>query len=65
MLLGMQIRAVLGDEHTTTLTSMNNLTNLLRAQGKLAEAEPLFLEALRTRRTVRGDEHPDTLAYTE
>ncbi len=34
---------------------------LLRAQGKLAEAEPYCREALEKRRRVLGDEHPDTL----
>ena len=32
----------LGAQHLSTLTSVNNLAMLLQAQGKLAEAEPLF-----------------------
>ena len=39
-------RSTLGDAHPDTLTSMNNLAELLRAQGKFGEAEPLFREAL-------------------
>jgi tetratricopeptide (TPR) repeat protein len=34
---------------------------LLRAQGKLDQAEPLYLEALEKRRRVLGEEHPNTL----
>ena len=35
---------------------------LLKDQGKLGEAEPLYLEALATSRRTLGNEHPDTLA---
>ena len=38
--------------------------NLLRDQGKLAEAEPLFREALVASRSVLGERHPDTLIAT-
>jgi tetratricopeptide (TPR) repeat protein len=34
---------------------------LLRAQGKLAEAEPYYRDALEKYRRVLGEEHPDTL----
>ncbi len=51
-------------EHPRTLTSMSNLAMLLQAQGKLAEAEPLLLEALRACRATFGEEHPDTLTTT-
>jgi tetratricopeptide (TPR) repeat protein len=40
---------------------MGNLSYLLRAQGKLAEAEPDSREALAIRRRVLGNEHPKTL----
>ena len=33
-------RRVLGDEHPSTLSSINNMGGLLQAQGRLAEAEP-------------------------
>ena len=36
----------LGEDHPDTLSSLNNLAALLKAQGNLAEAEPLFREAL-------------------
>ena len=44
-----------------TSALINNLANLLRDQGKLGKAEPLFLEALTARRRTLGNEHPDTL----
>ncbi|MBM4115567.1 MAG: tetratricopeptide repeat protein, partial [Phycisphaerae bacterium] len=41
--------------------STSNMGSLLRAQGKLAEAEPYYREALEKRRRTLGEEHPDTL----
>ena len=35
---------------------------LFRAQGKLAEAEPLFREAYKGRRGLFGQRHPDTVS---
>jgi tetratricopeptide (TPR) repeat protein len=52
---------VLGEEHPRTLTSINNLSLLLKDQGKPGEAEPYFREALEKRRRVLGEEHPSTL----
>ena len=40
----------------------NNLALLLKDQGKLDEAEPLFREALEVCRRTLGDSHPSTLA---
>jgi len=40
---------------------LTSLPRLLKAQGKLDEAEPLLREALRARRETLGDRHPDTL----
>jgi non-specific serine/threonine protein kinase/serine/threonine-protein kinase len=54
-------RRKLGDEHPSTLTSINNLSALLHARGKLDDAEPLIREALEARRSTLGDDHPDTL----
>ncbi|KAL4911981.1 hypothetical protein BDW62DRAFT_215383 [Aspergillus aurantiobrunneus] len=45
-------KQVLGPEHPSTLTSMNNLASTYRNQGRWKEAEELVL----------GPEHPDTLA---
>jgi tetratricopeptide (TPR) repeat protein len=43
------------------LVSINNLASLLKNQGKLGEAEPLYRTALTARRRTLGYEHPDTL----
>ena len=39
-------KAQLGEDHPDTLNSINNLAAVLDAQGHLAEAEPLYREAL-------------------
>ena len=39
-------KAKLGEDHPDTLLSLNNMALLLQAQGRLAEAEPLFRQAL-------------------
>ena len=57
-------RAALGKlpkEQRGTLPLISNLARLLRDQGRLADAEPLYLEALDARRKALGDRHPDTL----
>ena len=38
-----------------------NLARMLRDQGKLQEAKPLFEEALQAKMTKLGNDHPDTL----
>ena len=55
-------RATPGDKHPDTLSSMNNVAMLLRDQGKLAEAEALFLAAVRVRQATLDDEHPRALS---
>jgi tetratricopeptide (TPR) repeat protein len=54
---------VLGKEHPSTLTSMNNLAMLLRNQGKHEEAESMYRQALGLMETVLGKEHPSTLIH--
>ncbi len=54
-------RRVLGEEHKDTMTSINNLGELLYMQEKPNEAEPYIREALEKRRRVLGEEHKDTL----
>src|SRR5262249_20113427 len=54
-------RRVLGDEHPDTLASMNAMAALLQFQGKYAEAERHFRDALEGRRRTLGEDHPDTL----
>jgi non-specific serine/threonine protein kinase/serine/threonine-protein kinase len=56
---------VLGDDDPRTLRSINGMGYLLKARGKLTEAEPYFREALEGRRRVLGDEHPRTLQSLE
>ena len=52
---------MLGPEHPDTLTSVDNLAGLYKAQGRYSEAEPLFRRALAGWERVLGQEHPDTL----
>jgi CHAT domain-containing protein len=47
--------------HPDTLTSLANLASLYQDQKRYGEAEPLFREALQTRRETLGARHPDTL----
>ena len=46
-------RKLLGEEHPSVATSLNNLAGLYRAQGRYEEAEPLFEKLL-------GPTHPNT-----
>ncbi|KAJ6438980.1 fungal specific transcription factor domain-containing protein [Purpureocillium lavendulum] len=55
-------RQVFGVKHPDTLANMNNLTNILCAQGKYNEGEAMGRESLALRQEVLGDKHPDTLA---
>ncbi|RDW59053.1 hypothetical protein BP5796_11977 [Coleophoma crateriformis] len=52
---------VLGAEHPSTLTSMDNLALVLGGQGKYSEAETMHRQALALRERVLGAEHPSTL----
>ena len=52
---------MLGKEHPSTLTSMNNLALVLSSQGNYEEAERIHRQALALRETVLGKEHPNTL----
>ncbi|MCX5674853.1 MAG: tetratricopeptide repeat protein, partial [Planctomycetota bacterium] len=52
---------VLGPEHPSTLTTVNNLAELLRSKGDYAGAEPLHRLALEAQEQVLGPEHPQTL----
>ena len=54
-------RLARGDEHSHTLTSLNNLGDVLLRKGKYAEAEPLFVEVLEARRRINGELNPRTL----
>ncbi|KAH7124618.1 hypothetical protein EDB81DRAFT_890057 [Dactylonectria macrodidyma] len=56
-----QREKVLGKEHRNTLTSKNNLANVLQQQCKYEEADRLYRETLTERENVLGEEHLDTL----
>lgn len=51
-----------GEEDQQTLTTMSNLAEAIRAQGKLAEARELHEKTLSISQRVLGERHPDTLA---
>jgi serine/threonine protein kinase/tetratricopeptide (TPR) repeat protein len=54
-------RAELGDDHPSTLVSINNMGYLLKLMGTYDEAESYSREALEGRRRVLGNDHPSTL----
>ena len=54
-------RRILGDEAPSTLASMNNLAETLRALGDFAGARSLLERGLDVHRRLLGDEHPTTL----
>jgi tetratricopeptide (TPR) repeat protein/CHAT domain-containing protein len=51
-----------GPDHPSTLASVNNLAGLYQAQGRYAEAEPLFWRSLKGVEKVLGPDHPVTLS---
>jgi len=51
---------LLTDDHPDTAQSYNNLAYNLYAQGKYAQAQPLYEKALENRHRLLTDEHPDT-----
>ena len=53
-------RAVLGEQHLDTATSLNNLAGLYHDQGRYEKAEPLYEQALAIFIKVLGKNHPDT-----
>ena len=52
-------RRVLGADLPDTASSLNNLAELYRSQGRNEDAEPLYDEALSITRRVLGADHPD------
>ena len=62
-------KRVLGEEHPSTLTSVNNLAFTWKAQGQDGEAINLMSECVHLRTRILGAIHPDTLsssaAFTE
>jgi hypothetical protein len=51
----------LGPDHTSTLETVNNLGNLYAEQGKLAEAEQMFVRALAGKEKALGPDHTSAL----
>ncbi|KAI1498085.1 hypothetical protein F5X99DRAFT_342248 [Biscogniauxia marginata] len=51
-----------GRENRNTLSSMNNLANVLENQGKYEEAMQMHRQVLELKKKVLGRNHPDTLA---
>jgi tetratricopeptide (TPR) repeat protein len=54
------VEASLGPDHPDTAASLSNLALLLRNQGDLAGARPLYERALAISEKALGPEHPDT-----
>lgn len=50
-----------GAEHTSTLDVVHNLGNLHLKQGKRAEAEHMYVRALRGKEKTWGSKHMSTL----
>ena len=55
----------LGPEHPDVATSLNNLASLYYAQGKYAEAEPLYKRALPIDEKALGPDHPHVATSLE
>lgn len=51
---------MLGEEHPSTLDSMNNLANVLDGLGKYKEAEQMHRQALELKEKMLGERHPST-----
>jgi Tfp pilus assembly protein PilF len=49
-----------GAEHTSTLDTVNNLGLVYRKQGKMADAEAMYLRALQGYESSMGADHPRT-----
>jgi hypothetical protein len=55
-----QAKTLTDHEHPDVATTLNNLPELYRKQGKYAEAEPLYHRSLAIREKALGPDHPDT-----
>ena len=53
-------KRLLGEEHPSTLTSMNNLAFIFKAQARSDEAISLMEKCFQLREQVLGPQHPYT-----
>jgi len=60
--LVVDLKRVLGPDHSTTLSAQNNLAHAYREAGRAAEAVQLHEQTLAARERLLGPDHPDTLA---
>ena len=60
-ILACVVDQVLGERHPRMISSLANLAELYRSQGRYGEAEPLLKQALQLNREVLGERHPSTL----
>jgi hypothetical protein len=51
-----------GQEHSSTITAMNNLANTLGKQGQLEEAASMEKKILKKIRRILSEEHPNTIS---
>jgi Tetratricopeptide repeat len=59
------MKRVLGSEHPTTPSNMNNLAQTWKLQGKDQQALGLMRQCVAIRQRVLGREHPYTIASME
>jgi len=55
----------LGPDHPAVAETLDNLAQILRSQGRVAEAEPLARRALSIAVKALGAKHPDFLPMLE
>lgn len=48
-----------GGNHPDVASILNDLAGLYKKQGRYPEAEPLYQQVLRLRRSLLGEQHPD------
>ena len=53
-------KRLLGNEHPSVASSLNNLAVLYKNQGRYGEAEPLYAEAAEIFEQQLGEKHPNT-----
>ncbi|WP_375467540.1 tetratricopeptide repeat protein, partial [uncultured Nostoc sp.] len=56
---------LLGDEHPSVATSLNNLAGLYDSQGRYSDAKPLCIQALAIAEKRLGANHPNTITIRE